>query len=654
MPRLITLWAILLLGIGNCFSQEKTIDSLKNELAKTKVKDSNYVFLLYNIANSLLNKGDLNGSSDYANKGVELANKMSWDRGSVLGYLRLSDLKIDEAKYDSSAEYALTALRISENMHNEEFMTNSYFQLSTGYRLMGNHSLGEYYGVKFLDGANRLKNNQSILSALLNLSHIYRIEGHEEKSQKLLDRALKMPNVKDNKRELARIYETKGTGEELLGNFASAINFYRQGLDLWQQSGDLHWQAYTMTDLSRVYSKMGKKDSASFYAYFALDLGKKNDLKKELGDTYSTLFFLHQTFGDYKKALDYRLLYDSMYYESYNLQTAQNSERTRLKFEQEKKDILTKREQEIKNNATRKTRNLQYGIIGGFMLLAIFLFWNNRQKQKSNRKIEIAYNELRATQSQLIQSEKMASLGELTAGIAHEIQNPLNFVNNFSDVNKELLEELKDEADKGNIDALKLIANDIIGNEQKINQHGKRADAIVKGMLQHSRRSSGVKEPIDINALAEEYLRLSYHGVRGGDNSFHATLQTDFDKSIKAIPIIPQDIGRVLLNLYTNAFYAVSEKSKQQPVGYEAIVSVSTKRINGKIEIRVKDNGNGIPSTVLDKIFQPFFTTKPTGQGTGLGLSLAYDIVKAHSGELRVQTKEREGSEFLIQLPLSS
>jgi two-component system NtrC family sensor kinase len=258
---------------------------------------------------------------------------------------------------------------------------------------------------------------------------------------------------------------------------------------------------------------------------------------------------------------------------------------------------------------------------------------------------------LKATQAQLVQQEKMASLGELTAGIAHEIQNPLNFVNNFSEVNKELLTEMNDELDKGNINEVKAITKDVIDNEEKILHHGKRADAIVKGMLQHSRKSTGIKEPTDINALADEYLRLSYHGLRAKDKTFNATLQTDFDNSIEKINIIPQDIGRVLLNLFNNAFYGVTEKKKQAGEEYKPTVSVSTKKIDGKIEIRVKDNGIGIPQKVVDKIFQPFFTTKPTGQGTGLGLSLSYDIIKAHGGEIKVETKEGQYAAFIVELP---
>ncbi len=269
---------------------------------------------------------------------------------------------------------------------------------------------------------------------------------------------------------------------------------------------------------------------------------------------------------------------------------------------------------------------------------------------RQTSEIRLTLENLKSTQSQLIQSEKMASLGELTAGIAHEIQNPLNFVNNFSEVNTELLDELGEEADKGNLEEVKAIAKDIKDNEQKINHHGKRADAIVKGMLQHSRSSSGTKEPTDINALCDEYLRLSYHGLRAKDKSFNAALKTDFDTTIGNINIIPQDIGRVILNLINNAFYAVDEKKRSGIEGFEPTVSVSTKKIKGKVEIKVSDNGNGIPQKVLDKIFQPFFTTKPTGQGTGLGLSLSYDIVKAHDGELKVNTVENKGTEFIIQL----
>jgi signal transduction histidine kinase len=288
------------------------------------------------------------------------------------------------------------------------------------------------------------------------------------------------------------------------------------------------------------------------------------------------------------------------------------------------------------------------------------------ERQVTARTVELnqSLSDLRSTQAQLIQSEKMASLGELTAGIAHEIQNPLNFVNNFSEVSNEMLDEMKTELASGNLQLATEITDDVKGNLEKIIYHGKRADAIVKGMLQHSRASSGQKELTDINKLADEYLRLSYHGMRARDKSFDSEFETDFDETIGKINVVPQDIGRVLLNLFNNAFYAVNEKKKTADEDYEPTVSVVTKRINsplepaptsrgdGGIEIRVADNGNGIPQNIVDKIFQPFFTTKPTGQGTGLGLSLAYDIIKAHGGEIKVETKEGEASEFVIQLPI--
>jgi len=262
-------------------------------------------------------------------------------------------------------------------------------------------------------------------------------------------------------------------------------------------------------------------------------------------------------------------------------------------------------------------------------------------------------HELKSTQAQLIQSEKMASLGEFTAGIAHEIQNPLNFVNNFSEVSTELVDEMNDELDKGNITDAKEIADDLKQNLAKINHHGKRAGEIVKGMLQHSRSSSGKKEPTDINALTDEYLRLAYHGLRAKDKSFNATMKTEFDETIGNINITPQDMARVILNLITNAFYAVSEKKKSGLENYEPTVVVSTKKTGEWVEISVSDNGPGIPEEIKDKIFQPFFTTKPTGQGTGLGLSLSYDIVKAHGGNITVESEKNLGTQFLVELPNS-
>jgi signal transduction histidine kinase len=273
--------------------------------------------------------------------------------------------------------------------------------------------------------------------------------------------------------------------------------------------------------------------------------------------------------------------------------------------------------------------------------------------EAAKQQVDNTLTDLKATQTKLIQSEKMASLGELTAGIAHEIQNPLNFVNNFSEVNQEMIDELADELKAGNIEEALAIAADIKDNEQKINHHGKRADGIVKGMLQHSRTGGGEKTPTNINTLADEFLRLSYHGLRAKDKEFNAELVTHFDEKLPKVSVIPQDIGRVLLNLFNNAFYAVNQKRKALNDDYKPEVTVATMIENGQIVIKVKDNGVGMPEHIKDKIMQPFFTTKPTGEGTGLGLSLTYDmVVKGHGGTIQVNSVEGKGSEFIIQLPV--
>jgi two-component system NtrC family sensor kinase len=340
-----------------------------------------------------------------------------------------------------------------------------------------------------------------------------------------------------------------------------------------------------------------------------------------------------------------------------------------MQYDFDKKETAAKLAQEQKDAEGRRTKNLQYLVIAilGVVVLAVviiaFIQWrNSKQKFRANillqqqkEKVESTLSELKLTQAQLIQSEKMASLGELTAGIAHEIQNPLNFINNFSEVNTELIDELQNELNAGNAPQAFEISNDIKKNEHKINHHGKRADSIVKGMLQHSRASTGQKEPADINALADEYLRISYFGFRAKDKSFNAILKTDFDRRLDKIDIVSQDIERVFLNLFNNAFYSVNEKNKKLGKDFEPLVSVSTGKINDYVEVRVKDNGTGIPQNLLEKIYQPFFTTKPTGQGTGLGLSLTYDIVtKEHGGTIKVNTKEGEFAEFVIQLPIGA
>jgi signal transduction histidine kinase len=458
-----------------------------------------------------------------------------------------------------------------------------------------------------------------------------------------------------------------------MGNANMAMSYYHKALTSAKESLSARYMNQVYTSLAEHYQRTNQEDSTLYYA------------KKAIQETQNTVF----TFLSIKPAklltdiyeksnADSTLKYLKVYRAANDSLFSARAEQQlqMMTFEEDQRQIELAKE---KINYRNKIKmNMMLGGLGTFLLIALILFRNNKQKQKANallhrqkKEIENTLSQLKITQAQLVQSEKMASLGELTAGIAHEIQNPLNFVNNFSDINKELLAEMKDEIGKGNIDEVEALANDVMANELKINHHGKRADAIVKGMLQHSRTSSGVKEPTDINALCDEYFRLAYHGLRAKDKSFNATLKTDFDETIGKINVIPQDLGRVILNLITNAFYAVSEKQRAQQTpyplegepDYQPTVTVMTKHqlpLSGgrgsdgaKVTISVSDNGSGIPQPILDKIFQPFFTTKPTGQGTGLGLSLSYDIVKAHGGELKVETKEGEGSVFTIQLPAS-
>jgi signal transduction histidine kinase len=454
---------------------------------------------------------------------------------------------------------------------------------------------------------------------------------------------------------LSPILSYQGAINVKKGNKELARSCLYRGIDLGIKYNNRGGLAQNYFQLTNYYLKENAKDSALFYAKkferLMNILGTVSLSTVDKGMAYENVYRAYLLNGNYDSAFIYQgralIAKDSLYEAKINsLAEFQN-----LSFGEQMRLQELQRENEAYRN-----KILIYTMLTGLcfsIVITVILYQNNNQKKKANKVLEETLSHLKSTQSQLIQSEKMASLGELTTGIAHEIQNPLNFVNNFSEVSNELIGELKTELATGNRELATELANDISGNLEKINHHGKRAADIVKGMLQHSRSSSGVKEPTDINALADEYLRLAYHGLRAKDKSFNSKFETVFDESIGKVNVIPQDIGRVILNLITNAFYVVYEKSKQGIAGYEPTVSVSTKKEGNKILVNVKDNGNGIPQKILDKIFQPFFTTKPTGQGTGLGLSLSYDIVKAHGGELKMETKEEEGSTFTIQIPLS-
>ena len=613
----------------------------------------------------------------YCNKGIAIAEKLDLqlNKAEMLAFMGWPLMKT--GNYPEALKVINQGLKIAEDPSNEKNTWNlQKGQTPQMYRLI---VIGILYSA---------------------LESLYLYAGNYEKQIAIAREAITRLESARDIFNLAGLYPDIGDYHLRLKKFDSALFYQQKSLYYYSKLSfdDRKFEGGTYSSIGTIYEQMGNTDLAGENYQKAIQVSEQHDNPRHTGNACLQLANLYQslkeadsvflyakkaieafTLGGYEKekAIAYRMISD--YYHGQNntdssfaylrLATLLNDsvgsiEKKRLQEFQvaafnQQLDLQQQEQKRIEKEGNLKTIAI-IALIAVFSTIGFLLYRNNRQKQKANltlqeknSEIERTLNELKATQKQLIQSEKMASLGELTAGIAHEIQNPLNFVNNFSDVNNELIDEAGQEIDNGNIGEAKMILKDIKDNEQKINHHGKRADAIVKGMLQHSQSSSGVKEPTNINKLADEYLRLAYNGLKAKDNSFNATMKTDFDESIGSINIIPQDIGRVLLNLLNNAFYAVNEKKQKNTEGYEPIVSVSTKKMDDKVEIRVTDNGNGIPQKVIDKIFQPFFTTKPTGQGTGLGLSLSYDIVKAHGGELKVETIENEGSEFLIQLSLN-
>lgn len=435
--------------------------------------------------------------------------------------------------------------------------------------------------------------------------------------------------------------------------FDSSHFYFQKAKLIMEKAGENFAIQELNRDLAKLYSIQNQKDSVHKYATLAYEQASKMNGAIVVQDVAEMLANYYEPI-DKSKALKYLRIYTLV---KDSLSTVEKANQVyQLEWEERRKEV------EIENakltNENKIRQNALIGSLTTVVLIAAVILYNNRQKQKTNRllasqkaELESTLDHLKATQSQLVQSEKMASLGELTAGIAHEIQNPLNFVNNFSEVSNELIDEMLEEANKGNTDEAKRIANDVKENLKKVSHHGKRADGIVKSMLQHSQTSAGQKELTDINQLCEEYLRLSYHGLRAKDKSFIARFETRFEPTVGKVNIVQQEIGRVILNLVNNAFYSINEKRQRSSPDFEGLVTVSTRNLRDRIEISVQDNGTGIPQNVLDKIFQPFFTTKPTGQGTGLGLSLSYDIVKAHGGELKVNTTEGEGTEFVVYLP---
>jgi two-component system, NtrC family, sensor kinase len=590
----------------------------------------------------------------YAQRGLLLAEKINYLKGQADCLMRLAQIRAWQANYSRSIQFSLQALDIFERIGHKLGMATAHSLLQGSFREIGDYRNALTHAFSALKlsqagaGPMEFLFPGHWLTALMfaEIGQTYLLMSRLDSASYYTQKAIEQKELFNNSEWNFPVY-LLATIQTLQGDYTSALNNYRSAIPLAIKNEFFRDTLQIFSGMSTLFKKSGEPDSAIHYARMVALTSNPELETKNLLEAVSNLAEIYKQGGHKDSAIKYielnNTLKDSIF------SNEKNREIQSIIFND------TLKEQEIISAQIKYRSKVQlYALVSGIailLLIAGLLWHNNTQKQKAKDKIEKAYSELKTTQTQLIQSEKMASLGELTAGIAHEIQNPLNFVNNFSDVNKELLSEMKEEIIKGNLGEAKSIANNLIDNEEKINFHGKRADAIVKGMLQHSRTSSGQNEPTDINALAEEYLRLAYHGLRAKDKSFNAVTKTDFDHRVGKINIVPQEIGRVILNLINNAFYAVAEKQKLTGDGYEPVVTIGTKTANGKVEINVKDNGNGIPQKVLDKIFQPFFTTKPPGQGTGLGLSLSYDIVKAHGGEIIVKTKEGEGTEFIISLP---
>ncbi|MGC4038517.1 MAG: ATP-binding protein [Chitinophagaceae bacterium] len=620
-------------------------------------------------------------STFYLEKALSIAVRLrlKFDEATILNAMGI--LQMQQEKFSKSLEFYLKALNIAKDPGIEktiwqlppgQSMVNTrLLLLSDCYDLIG--ILNAYTGNWIVNTKNQLKNYREAgryakaagdtgRMAYINfhMGIAYMNEGKLDSALLLIKNAVATFSDLNDEGGLGRALKYLGDTYEKMGNFDLAAGTIAQAIVILKQTNDHLHLGLAYNALSRVCTDLKKKDSALYYARESLKIFEKRKDAAWKRDAYNLLTACFDQLGRTDSAIVYLKLSKSLS-DSLSAEERKNI----LAFQDVVVDEQVKLEKLEKEKIETREKLKIYLLLSGivvFIVIVFLLYRNNQQRKKANEtlrqrneKIENTLHQLKSTQAQLIQSEKMASLGELTAGIAHEIQNPLNFVNNFSEVNEELLKELNAEVDKGNLEEIKAIAKDIAVNSEKINHHGKRADGIVKGMLQHSRATSGIKEPADINKLADEYLRLAYHGLRAKDKSFNATVKTEFDETIGPVNIISQDIGRVLLNLITNAFYAAALRSKERASGAvrssDPTIWVSTKKVGDKILIAVKDNGNGIPQKIIDKIFQPFFTTKPAGQGTGLGLSLSYDIVKAHNGEIKVETKESEGTEFIIQLP---
>jgi two-component system NtrC family sensor kinase len=621
-------------------------------------------------------------------KVYELEKDLDQRLDKLLRFTNFSGLEADPLY---CLEFAAKIYKISQKNNDRNAEATAWTYYGQGYRLMGNYTKALQCHYKSIAIATKVDNKSQIAFSYNQLGHIYKDREENDKAIQIYRMALFYSEEGGSK--IVKYAPPMNLGAVYLneGKLDSSIYYLNQSLEVLHPFNENQniFIPTILGNLGGAYSRMNKEKEAEKYFQRALYIVTKPDYKStrvkqgvffSIADHFrrnqqldSCLYYsklaittVENTVFSYLMVKPAKML--SEIYDGKNADSTVKYLKIYLKINEvinstrvtQQLQVMAFEEEQRKMELEQTRKEAQarlkiYFLIAGLLLVSVFgllMLRNNKQKQKINAKLQNTLANLQATQKQLVQSEKMASLGELTAGIAHEIQNPLNFVNNFAEVNVELIDELETEANKGNLEEVKLLAKDIKENETKINHHGKRADAIVKSMLQHSRKSSGQKELTDINALCDEYLRLSYHGLRAKDKSFNAEFDTQYDTTLAPINVVPQDIGRVILNLINNAFYAVNERQKKdKDSGYKPRVTLTTRQEGKQVVIEVADNGTGMPDQVKEKIFQPFFTTKPTGEGTGLGLSLSYDIVtKGHGGTMQVETKEGVGTRFNVQL----
>jgi signal transduction histidine kinase len=634
------------------FSQNVETDSLRRLLATT-TDESQRVQILEGLSFAYLSTSpDI--AMKFANEGLALAVQINDIRLQSICVLALGNVYFSVGDYAKSLEMNFQAIRLKQMLEGQNFAVN-YFNISNIYTEQGDHRNALTYILKAKREDEKIGDSTGILYDLYSLSAV-NLRMHQDDSAVYYgERAHDLAKRLKDKNLMAAILNNFGEIYFEKGDLTKAKRYYNESIPFAIDINDFQVLSMDLLGLAKIYKSSKHFDSAAHYGRRALVIAERNRFLKE---AYMNADFLKDVFkstGHDDSALKYLEQSLAARDSLYNLENVKKIQNLQLQEQQ--------RQQEIEA-ATLDLQNriMFYSVLVAslvFLIIAGLLWRNIRQRKKSytelahqKKKTDEAYEELKSTQAQLIHSEKMASLGELTAGIAHEIQNPLNFVNNFSELNKELIEELKSEIISSDTTRMLSTLTNISENEEKIMHHGKRADSIVKGMLQHSRVSGTQKEPTDINALADDYLRLAYHGLRAKDKTFNTTFETDFDSRVGKISVIPQEIGRVILNLLNNSFHAVTTRRNLNQPGYEPLVTVKTLSQGDDVIITVSDNGIGIPEKVVAKIFQPFFTTKPTGEGTGLGLSLSYDVIKAHGGTIEVRTDEGKGTEFIISLPV--